>query len=243
VHSSRWPWAEARARKVRTVQKMRKASALRVSNECQTQAWGAVWAEPRWACRTKRATHPAPSCLDGGTVRRHSLAPQRWFATRPAQTRAQGQQSVLHGAAVLVSSLGRCLWLYLPWPWRLWATSKLTAARRTAATTPLRCAHTLAIRPHARNLPAISSLEPKWKEKVKPMKPFDHEDSADAAGTQTPPVPLAGMPRQGAGRHDLRGLADPAAASNGPHDGTDRPSLWTRIKRAFQYGSQGGETN
>lgn len=102
---------------------------------------------------------------------------------------------------------------------------------------------------------------------MNPMKPPDQDDAASAAttegaagatGEQALPVPGApppAMPAQrngAAAQHDpvrdpvrdpLRGLADPAPASGSLPGGKPRPSLWTRIKRAFQYGSQGGETN
>lgn len=56
-----------------------------------------------------------------------------------------------------------------------------------------------------------------------------------------PPHHPAGTAVPAAGRSDpLRGLADaPAAHAAAP--GANPPSLWSRIKRAFQYGSQGGE--
>jgi hypothetical protein len=44
-----------------------------------------------------------------------------------------------------------------------------------------------------------------------------------------------------ASRDALRGLAD--SGPDAPARATaSQPSLWTRIKRAFQYGSQGGES-
>ena len=85
------------------------------------------------------------------------------------------------------------------------------------------------------------------------MTPSDYHDAAGPAPTRrapdVPAKPPQGMPGQGVGaaaagvRDPLRGLADPAPVNHGPQDGPARPSLWVRIKRAFQYGSQGGETS
>lgn len=75
------------------------------------------------------------------------------------------------------------------------------------------------------------------------------EDSGVVKGAAPPPAAFtaafnAASPARGrgsgsaSGTDPLRGLApappDEPAATDGP-----RPSLWTRIKRAFQYGSQG----
>lgn len=78
------------------------------------------------------------------------------------------------------------------------------------------------------------------------MKPYDHKAGGTAASPASAPAhratpassPLRGGAR-GAGRDPLRGLADvgPDATS----EGAPKPSLWTRIKRGFQYGSQGGD--
>lgn len=76
------------------------------------------------------------------------------------------------------------------------------------------------------------------------MKPYDHKAGGSAASpASTPAAAAASSPRgggaRGAGRDPLRGLAD--VGPDATAVGAPRPSLWTRIKRAFQYGSQGGE--
>lgn len=84
------------------------------------------------------------------------------------------------------------------------------------------------------------------------MKPFDPEpkNGESVRPGPAPSPPWAGKAVQGtaagadaeaSGRDPLRGLADPAPAGGAPQAGAPCPSLWTRIKRAFQYGSQGGE--
>lgn len=78
------------------------------------------------------------------------------------------------------------------------------------------------------------------------MKPYDDkaggtDDSPAASPASTPAATAASSPRgSGArGRDPLRGLAD--AGPDASAEGAPKLSLWTRIKRAFQYGSQGGE--
>ena len=79
------------------------------------------------------------------------------------------------------------------------------------------------------------------------MKPHDVRAGdatspvAGAAAGEPPYAPPGPAPSAMASRDALRGLADsgpdaPARAS------APQPTLWTRIKRAFQYGSQGGES-
>lgn len=80
------------------------------------------------------------------------------------------------------------------------------------------------------------------------MKLYDDKaggtDNSPAASPASTPAasavttPLRGGAR-GARRDPLRGLAD--VGPDATAEGAPGPSLWTRIKRAFQYGSQGGE--
>lgn len=69
------------------------------------------------------------------------------------------------------------------------------------------------------------------------MKPSDpgqpHGAPRPGAAQPTAAETPAGGPRD-----PLRGLADPAES---PALAPQRLSLWARIKRAFQYGSQGGD--
>jgi len=78
------------------------------------------------------------------------------------------------------------------------------------------------------------------------MKPFDpHEVPMGQPGHPGQPAKAPRSAEAGGPGDPLRGLADPAQAPGGvvPAPGAaQRLSLWARIKRAFQYGSQGGET-
>lgn len=81
---------------------------------------------------------------------------------------------------------------------------------------------------------------------MKPVETTHENAAAPAAPIASPGMGTAQLrehPRaRGAGGSDpLRGLAD--NAPDGAHaSGSSSPSLWTRIKRAFQYGSQVGDS-
>ena len=74
-------------------------------------------------------------------------------------------------------------------------------------------------------------------------KPPDH-NARGGVGRSLRPADPAGVPPAVAdvGADPLRGLAGPRDPAVAPTtERPTRPSLWSRIKRAFQYGSQGGE--
>ena len=75
------------------------------------------------------------------------------------------------------------------------------------------------------------------------MKPSDHNTSGTAEHHPRPTEPAAlPPPAVGMAADPLRGLASASDAAATPTtDCATRASLWSRIKRAFQYGSQGGE--
>ena len=73
------------------------------------------------------------------------------------------------------------------------------------------------------------------------MKPFDRPAAQETPPNSPDPLSPPQTPLRGAKAEDarqrLRGLADPE-----PELPRERRSLWARIKRAFQYGSQGGDS-
>ena len=73
----------------------------------------------------------------------------------------------------------------------------------------------------------------------RPMKQSDN----DVAGRSEPAPDARPDSQPGAAQAEvgdpLRGLADAGVGTAAT--GAPRPSLWVRIKRAFQYGSQGGK--
>ena len=75
------------------------------------------------------------------------------------------------------------------------------------------------------------------------MKPSDHNTSGTAEHHPRPTEPAAlPPPAVGMTAAPLRGLASASDSAAIPTtDRATRASLWSRIKRAFQYGSQGGE--
>jgi hypothetical protein len=76
-----------------------------------------------------------------------------------------------------------------------------------------------------------------------PMKPIAMEDPAtraSARGAQPAGSATAGPPGAMAAENPLRGLASAEDTEGGATAPAARTSLWSRIKRAFQYGSQGG---